>query len=205
MGICHGALLPTSLVNDRGGSGVPLRARASVNQYRASPIFAGAQRTTFSSSLTGVTIWGTFMEYAPIIAAETGGLLHEDGSTTLLDTLAEWLACEIKGHGHYGNVMHHVAGGNWTAVGLALQELFVLPQNHGALSPLARNLVTMLHGSAATNLQALRPWLLDRVEWQTANLYRRIFERTLDVLAGQIRTTEFVFTKSASRILHEAK
>lgn len=145
------------------------------------------------------------MEYAPIISAGTGGLLHEDGSTTLLDTLADWLVCEIKGHGHYGNVMHHVAGGNWRALGRALQELFVLPHDHEALSPLARNLVTMLHGSAATNLRAFRPWLLDRVERQTANLYRRILERTLDLLAEQIRSAEFVFTKSAGRILHEAK
>lgn len=145
------------------------------------------------------------MEHSPIIAASTGGLLlHEYGSATLLDTMAEWLVSDIKGHGHYGNVMHHVAGGNWTAVSRALLELFVLPQDHKVLSPLARNLVTMLHGSVASNLLAFRPWLLDRVERQTTNLYRMTLERRLDLLGGQVRAAEVVFTRSAARILHEA-
>jgi hypothetical protein len=146
------------------------------------------------------------MEHSSIVAASTGGLLlHEYGSATLLDTMAEGLVSDIKGHGHYGNVMHHVAGGIWTAVGKALLELLVLPQDHKILSPLARNLVTMLHGSVANNLLAFRPWLLDRVERQTTSLYRVTLERRLDLLAGQIRTAEVVFTKSAARILHEAR
>ena len=145
------------------------------------------------------------MEHSSIIAVRTGGLLHEDGSATLLHTLAEWLVSEIKGHGHYGNVMHHVAAGNWMAVSRALQELFLLPQDHNALSLLARNLVTMAHGSVATNLLGFRPWLLDRVERETTDLYRRSLERRLDLLAEQIRAAELVFTKSAARILHEAR
>jgi uncharacterized lipoprotein YmbA len=83
--------------------------------------------------------------------------------------------------------------------------LFVLPRDHQDLSPLARNLVTMLHGSVATNLLAFRPWLLNRVEGQTTKFYRMTLERRLDLLADQIRAADVVFTRSAARILREAK
>ena len=145
------------------------------------------------------------MKHSPIIAATTVGLLHEDGSATLIDAVVELLVIQIKGHGHYGNVMHHVSGGDWAAVDRALRELLVLPHDHEAISPLARNLVTMLHGTVAANLRTFRPWLLDSIERHTTVLYRRILERRLDHLADRIRAADFVFTKSAARILREAR
>ena len=143
------------------------------------------------------------MKHSPIIAETAGGLLHEDGSATLLQELAALLVIQIKSHGHFGNVMHHVAGGDWTAVDRALREVLALPHEHEAMSPLARNLVTMLHGTSAANLRPFRPWLLEQVERQTTRLYRRSLERRLDMLADQIRAARFVFSRSALRILRE--
>lgn len=145
------------------------------------------------------------MKHSPIIADTTSGLLHEDGSTTLLDEVVELLVIQIKGHGHFGNVIHHVAGGDWAAVDRAMRELLVLPQDQGPMSSLARNLVTMLHATSAENLRPFRPWLLDQIERQTTGLYRRSLERRLDLLADQIRAAKFVFAKSAARILRDAK
>lgn len=145
------------------------------------------------------------MKHSPITADTTSGLLHEDGSATLIHELAELLVIQIKEHGHFGNVMHHIAGGDWLAVDRALRDVLTLPHHQAAMSALARNLVTMLHGTSAANLRPFRPWLLDQVECQTTGLYRRSLERRLDLLADQIRAAEFVFTKSAARILREAK
>jgi hypothetical protein len=142
------------------------------------------------------------MKHGSITALE---LLLEDGSATLINALAELLAIQIKSHGHFGNVMHHVSGGNWSAVEDAMRELFVLPHACDTLSPLARNLVTMLHRSSAANLRSFGPWLLDRVERQTTALFRRSLERRLDDLEGQIRQMEFAFTKSAARILSDVR
>jgi hypothetical protein len=141
------------------------------------------------------------MKHASITAFE---LLLEDGSATLINALAEGLVVEIKHHGHFGNVVHHVSAGDWSAVAKAMRELFVLPHDCRTLSPLARNLVTMLHRSSAANLRPFGPWLLDQVERQTTALFRRSLERRLDDLEGQIRHMEFAFTKSAARILREA-
>ena len=152
-----------------------------------------------------MTITGVAMEYSTLTAVRIGGLLHENGNMMLLDALADVLVSEIKGHGHYGNVMHHVATGDWAAVDRALQELLLLPQDHKGLSPLARNLVTMLHGSVTANLRAFRPWLLRRIERQTTDLYCRSLARRLDALAARIRSDPPAFTKSAARILHEAR
>lgn len=114
-------------------------------------------------------------------------LLHDDGSATLLAPLTELLVAEIKGHGHFGNVIHHVAGGNWEKVASAMLELLVLPTDAAILSPIARNLVTMLDGKSAVNLRSFRSWLLDHVEGQTTNLYRRSLARRLAWLEEQIR------------------
>jgi hypothetical protein len=145
------------------------------------------------------------MKHSPLIADTAGGLLHEDGSATLIHDLAALLVIQIKGHGHFGNVMHHVARGDWAAVDRALRDVLALPHGYEALSPLARNLVTMLHGTSAANLRPFRPWLLEQVERQTTGLYRRSLERRLDLLADQIRAATFVFSKSAPRILSEAR
>ena len=145
------------------------------------------------------------MEHSLIIADTTGGLLHDDGCATLIYEMVELLVIEIKGHGHFGNILHHVAGGDWVAMHQALREVLALPYDQEAVSPLARNLVTMLHGTSTANLRPFRPWLLDHVERQTTGLYRRSLERRLDQLADQIRAEEPVFTRSALRILREAR
>lgn len=127
------------------------------------------------------------MKIDPISPQATQCLLHEDGSATFLEPLTELLVAEIKGHGHYGNVTHHVARGDWGKVSSALRELLVLPADPLTLSPLARNLTTMLDGKSAANLRPFRNWLLDKVEAQTTNLYRRSLARRLDALEVQIR------------------
>jgi hypothetical protein len=142
------------------------------------------------------------MKHGSITAFE---LLLEDGSATLINALAELLVIQIKGHGHFGNVMHHVSGGDWSDVETAIRELLVLPHDCQALSPLGKNLVTMLHSSSTANLRPFRPWLLDQLETQTTGLFRWSLERRLDELAAQIRNVEFVFAKSAARILVEAR
>ena len=140
------------------------------------------------------------MKLTPILADSTHALLCEDGSTVQLDMLAELVVIELKGHGHFGNIVHHISSGDWSAVHHALRELFLLPREAQTLSPLARNLVT-LFGSRTRNLIPFRPWLLERVERQTTSLYRRTLERCVDVLIEQVGDLEFRFTKSAFRIL----
>lgn len=129
------------------------------------------------------------MRIDSISSEDTQCLLHANGSSTLLEPLTDLLVAEIKGHGHYGNVTHHVAAGDWAKVSSALRELLVLPSDHLVLSPLARNLVTMLDGQSTVNLRPFRQWLLDKVELQTTHLYRRSLARRLDALVGQIRAT----------------
>lgn len=140
------------------------------------------------------------MKLTPILADSTHALLCDDGSTVQLDLLAELVVIALKGHGHFGNVVHHISSGDWAAVHRALREVFLLPADARTLSPLARNLVTMC-GSRTRNLSPFRPWLLERVERQTTDLYRRSLERRLDVLIEQIGALEVRFTKSAFRIL----
>ena len=140
------------------------------------------------------------MKLTPILADSTHALLCEDGSTVQLDMLAELLVIELKGHGHFGNIAHHISCGDWAAMHHALREVFLLPPTAQALTPLARNLVTML-GSRTCDLYPFRPWLLERVELQTTGLYRRTLERRVDELVVQVRHLEFTFTKSAFRIL----
>ncbi|MBU1307673.1 MAG: hypothetical protein KKF33_19385 [Alphaproteobacteria bacterium] len=127
------------------------------------------------------------MKIDPISPQATQCLVLEDGSATFLESLTELLVAEIKGHGHYGNVTHHVARGDWDKVSSALRELLVLPPGHLMLSPLARNLATMLDGKSAANLRPFRNWLLDKVEAQTTSLYRRSLARRLEALVVQIR------------------
>ncbi len=145
------------------------------------------------------------MKHSSITADTTSHLLHEDGSTTAISALAELLVIEIKGHGHIGNVMHHVSRGDWAAVDKAVRELLAMPYQAGTMSPLARNLVTMLHGTCAPNLRPFRPWLLQHIECRSTSFYRKSLELRLDLLAEQILSSKFVFTKSAARILHEAR
>ena len=142
------------------------------------------------------------MKHTSITAFE---LLLEDGSATLINALAELIVIQVKDHGHFGNVIHHVSSGDWSAVGDAMRELFVLPHDCRTLTPLARNLVTMLHRSSAANLRPFGPWLLDQVERQTTALFRRSLERRLEDLEGEIRRMEVAFTKSAARILSEVR
>lgn len=142
----------------------------------------------------------TSMKFAPILAHSTHALLLDDGNTVPLDMLAELLVIELKGHGHFGNIVHHVSSGDWAAVHHALRELFQLPGAARMLSPLAMNIVRML-GSPTRNLSPFRPWLLQRVERQSTDLYRRSFERRLDMLIEETEALEVRFTKSAFRIL----
>lgn len=140
------------------------------------------------------------MKITPFYADAIDALLCEDGSTVHLDRLAELVVIDLKGHGHFGNVAHHISRGDWTAVHNALREVLMLPQAAETLSPLARNLVTLL-GARTRNLRPFRPWLLERVEGQTTELYRRSLERRVDALAEQLGRFEFRFSKSAFRII----
>lgn len=132
-------------------------------------------------------------------------LLHEDGSVTLLDSLTAGLVVAIKQHGHYGNIAHHVSGGDWQAVSSAWRELLVLPSEYQELSGLAKNFVTMLDEQQPPNLRPFRGWLFDHVEQLTTTLYRRSLERRLDAIWHQLEATDFIFRKTALRILAEAR
>lgn len=145
------------------------------------------------------------MKFDPITAEATVCLLHEDGSATLLDSLVAGLVAAIKQHGHYGNLTHHVSAGDWIAVSAALRELLVLPSSHQGLSALAKNFITMLDMHGPADLLPFRGWLLDQVEQQTTNFYRRSLERRIDVISDEIRSMDFVFRKTALRILAEAR
>lgn len=144
------------------------------------------------------------MNIDSIAADSVHSLLHEDGRVTVIDSLAAGLVVAIKQHGHYGNIAHHVSGGDWPAMSAAWRELLVMPSEHHGLSRLARNLVTMLDEQQPANLCLFRRWLFDHVERLTTNLYRRSLERRLDAISDQIHTADFVFRKSALRILAEA-
>lgn len=124
------------------------------------------------------------MNLSPILADSTHALLCEDGSTVQFDMLAELVVIQLKGHGHFGNIVHHISRGDWPTVHSALRELFLLPREAQTLSPLAKNLVTMI-GSGTSNLISFRPWMLDQVERQTTNLYRHSLERRVDMLIQQ--------------------
>lgn len=140
------------------------------------------------------------MKITPILADSTHALLCDDGSTVQLDMLAEFIAIELKEHGHFGNIVHHISSGDRASVHHALRELLLLPREAKLLSPLAINIVTMF-GSRTSNLAPFRTWLLERVERQSTELYRRSLERHIDMLVEEARSLEFRFTKSAFRIL----
>ncbi|WP_193335555.1 hypothetical protein [Devosia beringensis] len=86
-----------------------------------------------------------------------------------------------------------------------MRELLVLPYDHQGLSPLAKNLATMLDRQGPANLRPFRRWLLDQVEHQTTNFYRRSLERRIDVILDKLRSVDFEFRKTALRILAEAR
>lgn len=109
-------------------------------------------------------------------------LLRDDGSAVALEEVVDALMAAIKQHGHFGNLAHHFARGDWTAFSRALHQVLFARSAHGDLSPLARNIARSLSGNGTPNIRPFRLWFLNLLEAESSALHRAVVVRRLDVL-----------------------
>lgn len=133
--------------------------------------------------------------------AGTPAVLRDDGSAIALDEVIEALASAIKQHGHFGNLAHHFAQGDWGAFSAALHQVLFARSAHEYLSPLARNIVRALSGAGTPSIRPFRLWFLNHLEAESSTLHRLAVERRIDSLNEAIRQSPPTWRKSPARIL----
>lgn len=140
------------------------------------------------------------MKFTPL-SADFPVLWRDDDSAVALDAMVDALVAEIKRHGHFGNLAHHIAKGDWKALAAAMHQVFFDRCSHEDISPLARNVARASSGSGPSNIGPFRQWLLDHFEAESSTLHRVVVERRIDALNEEIRHGLPVWRKSASHIL----
>jgi hypothetical protein len=128
-------------------------------------------------------------------------LLKDDGSAVALEAVVDALVSAIKEHGHYGNLAHHISGGDWDAYAAAMRQLLFGRSSYGDLGPLARNVARSLSGRGPENIRAFRGWFLDRLRIESSMLHCLLVERRIEALNEDAERSSPIFRKSALRIL----
>ena len=140
------------------------------------------------------------MKFEQMTAARPA-LVRNDGSAVEMDAVIAALVTALKQHGHYGNLSHHMAGGDWQAVTAALRQILQDRLPHDGLKPLARNYIRVLGGTGPANIRPFRDWFLAVLEAESSTLFRRLVERRIDAARLDIAKEKPALRKSALRIL----
>jgi hypothetical protein len=135
------------------------------------------------------------------ISEGAAALLREDGSAVAVQQVTDALVSAVKQHGHYGNIAHHIAAGDWEAFATALARLLFSRHAYEDLDALAQNLARLLGGEGPANIRPFRTWFLDRLEAESSALHRQLVERRIDALNEAGASALPRFRKSAIRIL----
>lgn len=129
-------------------------------------------------------------------------LLRSDGDVVAVDELIAVLLANLKQHPHFGNVLHHIAGGDWNAVSTAIREIVWERAPVSTCSAVARNLYRALSGNGPTNLGPFRQWFLYLVELESSSLFARLLARRIDSANVDLALQRPSFRASALRILN---
>jgi len=135
------------------------------------------------------------------ITAEAPALMREDGLAVNLDAVVDLLVIRIKEHGHFGNVLHHVAKGDWAAVRRALGQIVIGRQAANTLTGIAPNLVRLLAGKGSPNIRPFGAWLLTYLEAESSTLFRHLVARRIATLNAEIEAQSVRFRTSALRAI----
>lgn len=128
-------------------------------------------------------------------------LLRSDGDAIAIEDLVEVLLVNLKHHPHYGNVFHHIAGGDWGAIDAALKAIILDRSPISTCSTVTRNLYRALSGRGPANLRPFRQWFLHLVELESSTLFTRLLERRIDTANAELHRLKPDFRASALRIL----
>ena len=136
------------------------------------------------------------------ISPHSEALLRSDGDAIAVEELIAVLLANLKQHPHYGNVLHHVAGGDWEAVSNSIREIVLERAPVSTCSALTRNLYRALSGTGPSNLRPFRQWFLDLVELESSSLFARLLARRIDAAIADLVLQRPSFRASALRILN---
>ena len=136
------------------------------------------------------------------ISPHCEALLRSDGNAIAVEELIEVLLANLKQHPHYGNVLHHVAGGDWEAVSNSIREIVLERAPVSTCSALTRNLFRALSGTGPSSLRPFRQWFLDLVELESSSLFARLLARRIDAANADLVLQRPRFRASALRILN---
>ena len=129
-------------------------------------------------------------------------LLRSDGSAITVEDLITVILANLKQHPHYGNVLHHIAGGDWGTVSSSIREILLKRSPISRCSALTRNLYRMLSGNGPANLRPFRQWFLHLVELESSTLFAGLLARSIDFASADLAFLEPRFRASALRILN---
>lgn len=136
------------------------------------------------------------------ISPHCEALLRSDGNAIAVEELIAVLLANLKQHPHFGNVLHHIAGGNWDAVSNSIREIVLERAPVSTCSALTRNLYRALSGTGPINLRPLRQWFLRLVELESSSLFARLLARRIDSAIADLVLQKPRFKASALRILN---
>ncbi len=136
------------------------------------------------------------------ISPHCEALLRSDGNAIAVEELVAVLLANLKQHPHYGDVLHHVAGGDWEAVSNSMREILLERAPVYKSSALTRNLYRALSGKGPSNLQSFQKWFLDLVELESSSLFARLLARRIDAANADLVLQRPRFRASALRILN---
>ena len=136
------------------------------------------------------------------ISPHCEALLRSDGNAIAVEELIAVLLANLKQHPHYGNVLHHVAGGDWEAVSNSIREIVLERAPVSTCSALTRNLFRALSGTGPSNLRPFRQWFLDLVELESSSFFARLLARRIDAAIADLVLQRPSFRASALRILN---
>ena len=136
------------------------------------------------------------------ISPHCEALLRSDGNAIAVEELIAVLLANLKQHPHYGNVLHHVAGGDWEAVSNSIREIVLERAPVSTCSALTRNLFRALSGTGPSSLRPFRQWFLDLVELESSSLFARLLARRIDAANADLVLQRPRFRASALRILN---
>jgi hypothetical protein len=136
------------------------------------------------------------------ISPHCEALLRNDGNAIAVEELIAVLLANLKQHPHFGNVLHHIAGGNWDAVANSFREIVLEGAPVSKSSALTRNLYRALSGKGPNNLRPFQQWFLGLVELESSSLFARLVARRIDAANADLILQRPRFRASALRILN---